>query len=99
MTKPDEMASFSQFSVVSHMLWMPKTADFHCLSSESSLWGYVSSISGVIFSTGLPLFRTEMKQANQRLSKRKKFHGSVAVVGSLAIFISLLNRTLILKQK
>ena len=25
MTKPDEIASFSQFSVVSHMLYMPKT--------------------------------------------------------------------------
>ena len=25
VTKPDEIASFSQFSVVSHMLWMPKT--------------------------------------------------------------------------
>ena len=25
VTKPDEIASFSQFSVVSHMLCMPKT--------------------------------------------------------------------------
>ena len=25
MTKPDEIASFSQFSVVSHMFCMPKT--------------------------------------------------------------------------
>ena len=25
MTKPDEIASFSQFSVVSHKLYMPKT--------------------------------------------------------------------------
>ena len=25
MTKPDEIASFSQFSVVSHMFYMPKT--------------------------------------------------------------------------
>ena len=25
VTKPDEIASFSQFSVVSHMLYMPKT--------------------------------------------------------------------------
>ena len=25
VTKPDEIASFSQFSVVSHMFWMPRT--------------------------------------------------------------------------
>ena len=25
VTKPDDIASFSQFSVVSHMLYMPKT--------------------------------------------------------------------------
>ena len=30
MTKPDEIASFSQFSVVSHMLWMPKHFGWTC---------------------------------------------------------------------
>ena len=96
MTKPDEIASFSQFSVVSHMLCMPKTLwlDLWALEPELKLfkvwefgswfhwrwWWFVARLS--------PKLQTALVRVLDKLERKEKsFHYFKYLDGSPSCYL------------